>query len=121
MDIEGPNKVQNTNSLAYLIYVFGVGLASVALLIYWGYTSYSLFISILIGGAIQVIFRTTKRMWANAENPPSLEENVIKNPILHGFVETLPTFKVFASLYAIMIFVSLFWYGVGKLFGWLFS
>lgn len=60
--IEVQDQAEKKTSLPYLVYVFGIGLASMALMIYWGYIGYSFLVSVAVGGLIQVIFRTTKRM-----------------------------------------------------------
>lgn len=119
--IEAQDQTEKKTSLPYLFYVFGIGLASIALMIYWGYVGYSFLISVAIGGAIQVLFRTTKIMWSNSLNPQYNKTHNTKNIIVQGIVETLPTVKVFTFLYGAMILVSSLWYGIGRLFGWFLS
>jgi hypothetical protein len=116
--IEVTEEQEKKVTLPYLAYTFGVGLASIALVIYWGVIGFSFIISIAVGGLIQVLFRTTKRMWSNHLNP-NMQGS--RNPLILGIIETLPTFKVFVSLYLIMVAVSSLWYGVGLFFGWIFS
>jgi len=119
--IEQTEEVEKKVTLPYLTYTFGIGVASIALIIYWGITEFSFFISIAIGGLIQVLFRTTKKMWSNYLNPELLDSHKLRNPVVLGFIETLPSFKVFGFLYAVMVVVSAFWYAVGMFFNWLFS
>jgi uncharacterized membrane protein YjjP (DUF1212 family) len=116
--IEVHEEQEKKVTLSYLTYTFGVGLTSIALVVYWGVTGFSFLISIALGGLIQVFFRTTKRMWSNKLNP-NIQDS--RNPLLVGIIETLPTAKVFMSLYLTMVAVSSLWYGVGLFFGWLFS
>jgi len=119
--IEKTEEIEKKVTLPYLAYTFCIGIASIALIIYWGFTEFSFFISIALGGLIQVLFRTTKRTWSNYLNPELRGSNKLRNPIVLGIIETLPTFKVFGSLYAVMVVVSAFWYAVGMFFNWLFG
>jgi hypothetical protein len=119
-NIETSEEIEKKVSIPYLAYTFGVGIASIALITYWGFTGFSFFISIALGGLIQVLFRTTKRMWSNYLNPEIQSSDNSRNPLVLGIIDTLPSVKVFASLYAVMVVVSALWYGVGMFFGWLF-
>jgi len=119
--IEPTKDIEKRVTLTYLIYTFGIGIASIVLIIYWGFTGYSFFISLVIGGLIQVLFRTTKRMWSNYLNPELQDSIELRNPMISGVIETLPSFKVFGSLYAVMVVVSAFWYAVGMFLNWLFG
>lgn len=115
-NIEVSEQSDKRVTLPYLVYVFGVGIASIVLLIYWGVTGFSFPLAILIGGLIQLIFRVSKRMWSNILNPqPGSIDS--KKVFLNATVEIMPTAKVFLFIYFVMIIVSAFWYSVG----WLFS
>ena len=118
-DIETKEQQEKKTSFPYLLYVFGIGVASIILLAYWGYTGFSFYISVVIGGFIQVLFRTTKRMWSNSLNYELQKSSNSKNPFMQSIIETLPAIQVFASLFAIMVVVSSLWYGLGMLIYWL--
>jgi uncharacterized membrane protein YjjP (DUF1212 family) len=118
-NIESSEQLEKKTSPMYLLYVFLVGIASIAVVVYWGFTGFSFLISIAVGGLIQVVFRTTKRMWSNSLNPAPEATEKNQNPFILGISETFSTVKIFASLYAVMVVVSGFWYGIGMLFGWL--
>ena len=123
MNIEEENvdvPTKNT-SFPYLIYTFGFGLAIIFVLVYSGYNGYPFVISILIGALFQVIFRITKRMWSNNLNKDFDEVSTSRNPLIAGFVETLPTFKIFFLIYVAMVFVSALWFGMGKAAAWFFG
>jgi hypothetical protein len=108
-------KIEKKVTLPYLTYTFGIGLASIALIIYWGFTEFSFFISITLGGLIQGISRTIKRMWSNNLNPDLQDLNHSKNSV----ALSSSSFKVFGSLYAVMVVVSALWYSVGMFFNWI--
>lgn len=115
--IETTEEIEKKVTLPYLTYTFVIGIASVALIIYWGFTEFSFFISIALGGLFQGLFRTIKRMWSNNLNSELKDSNKSVNPIALSF----STLKVFGSLYAVMVVVSAFWYAVGMFLSWLFG
>ena len=122
MEIEQQQETQgNTNkmSVPYLVYTFGLGLSLIACLVYAGVQELPFILAIALGGIAQVFFRVTKRAWLNALNP---EKNTSKHSshLAAVIIETIPTIKIFALLYVVMVAVSALWYGIGRFFGWMF-
>jgi len=98
---------------SYLIFVFVVGIGTVAMIAYAGGSHWPLIPTLLIGAAAQTVFRIGKRTWSNAltgENAVEGDENRLLSA---AFIRTL------ALIYAAMIAVSALWYGVGWGANWL--
>ncbi len=121
MESENLNQDSAKHSIrAFLLYVFIVGIAILILQVYWGYIGAPFFISILLGGLAQTLFRISKRMWMNIIKPSPEGEKHSTFPLMQAVVGLTPSYKLLILLFLLMSIVSAFWYAVGMGLHWVF-
>lgn len=97
----------------YVVYAFVVGFGICLSILHAGFERTAFLPAILIGGAALAVFRVIKRKWLTAIDRPDL----VNDPADSGW--TASTFGILAAIYAAMILVAAFWYGIGFGLGFL--
>lgn len=100
-------------SIPYLLFTFGVGIGLVVLFAVAGYQGWPFVTTVLLGAAAQTVFRVTKRAWRYALEPTQLGD-------AEEETSTRLAFTAYLLIYAVMLFVTALWYGVGAGVGRLF-
>jgi len=108
-------------STPYLVYIILVGIPLFLFLIYLGFISYNFWLTVLVGGVAQVIFRVSKKAWSNLLNRHAENDRAQKDPIFTAILESTPTVTVLISLYLAMVLVCGLLYGFGSMIGWVFN
>jgi len=108
-------------STPYLVYIILVGIPLFLLLIYLGFIGYNFWVTVLVGGVAQVIFRVSKKTWSNLLNRHAENDRAQKDPIFTAILESIPTITIFVSLYVAMVLVCGLLYGFGSMIGWVFN
>ncbi len=80
---ESPESSVETR-VPYLVFVFGIGFGVIGVLIYAGFKRWNVWLTLLLGAIVQLVFRVTKRVWRNSllsydESPPEDSEKSGRN------------------------------------------
>lgn len=100
-------------SIAYLVFMFGVGFGLIGVLLYAGANQWHFPGTVLVGGLAQLAFRITKRYWKNALSHQTTGNDDAPN----GF--SLTDFRDLVAGYAVLCIVSALWYSIGWGTRWL--
>lgn len=104
---ESPESSVET-SVSYLIFMFGVGFGIIGVLIYAGFNSWNVWLTLLLGAVVQLVFRVTKRLWRNSLSP-SDESSSEKSE--REWTKT--DVRNLLIAYPTMVVVCALWYGIG--------
>ncbi len=112
---ESPESSTETSAF-YLVFMFGVGFGIIGVLIYAGFNSWNVWLTLLLGAVVQLVFRVTKRMWRNSfsssdESAPEDSDREWTRTDIRNLLIAYPT----------MIVVCALWYGIGWGLDWLVS
>ena len=102
-------------SIPYFLFIFVIGVGIVGIIAFGGGSHWPLIPTLLIGAAAQTVFRVVKTSWSNAlaGEHASVEDD--------GRFLSVEFIKNIALIYAVMIVVSAFWYGIGWGVNWLWN
>ena len=112
---ESPDSSVET-SVSYLVFTFGIGLGIIGVLIYAGFNSWNIWLTLLLGAVVQLVFRVTKRVWRN-----SLSSSDESSPDNSGTEWTKADVRNLLIAYPTMVVVCALWYGIGWGFDWIIS
>ncbi|MGH1366377.1 MAG: hypothetical protein ACRBF0_22645 [Calditrichia bacterium] len=96
--------------ISYFLYVFLFGSLIICIIVFAGMKGYNFWLSTILGGIAQTVFRLSKRMLKRAnitstEKSSKAEEQIVSWSALN----------VFVFIFLFMMIVSAFWYGIGVL------
>ena len=110
-------------SIPFLIYTFGFGIPLFIVIVYAGYKLWPFWLTILVGGLVQTAFRISKQSWRNKlagtivhpqrqESSDSAEDVALRDKVEANLNSPLG----YLMVYAAMVGVTAFWYGLGWVF-----
>ncbi len=103
-------------SIPYLAYMYVVGFGIIGVLMYAGVNAWPFWLTVLIGGVVQLVFRIIKRTWKNSFSsteisPPEGPEQTLTRTDIRNLLIAYPT----------MVAVCALWYGIGWGTAWILS
>ena len=101
-------------SVFYLVFMFGIGFGIIGVLVYAGFNSWNVWLTLLIGAVVQLAFRVTKRMWRN-----SLSSSDDSSPDNSDKQWTKADARNLLIAYPTMVAVCALWYGIGWGVNWI--
>lgn len=100
-------------SVSYLVFMFGIGFGIIGVLIYAGFNSWNVWLTLLLGAVVQLVFRVTKRLWKN-----SLSSSDASLPGDSDNEWTRADVRNLLIAYPTMVVVCALWYGIGWGLDW---